>query len=308
MSVTGKFLSISLAGFAALASTVGAEEPSDDSQIDKVTEEFTQALYEAYSSRPRGDKAGYEGWPEEMQGLKIRFIRLSHEGQGWDDGMDESAADVNVVQAFAKIVGQKATQRGEGHSIALLKKYPKDGFPPFVFLTGSERMGRVSVEDLKILREYCLKGGMLIANAGGPDFHASFLEFMRQVFPEKKLFEIAADDSIYQFPNPLPDGAPPLRGPGGGKPLGIREGDRLIVFYHPGDMNDAWKSPKFTDATPEMRKANIELGANLLYYAFNHWFSNVYNKDKNQPAGDPANVPAPAPHTPPKPSAIQAIE
>ena len=30
---------------------------------------------------------------------------------------------------------------------------------------------------------------------------------------------------------------------------------RWIVFYHPGDMNDAWKSPGYSDVTPEMRAA-----------------------------------------------------
>ena len=43
------------------------------------------------------------------------------------------------------------------------------------------------------------------------------------------------------------------------------------MFYHPGDMNDAWKSQGYTDVTPEMRQAAMNLGVNIVYYAFNAW-------------------------------------
>ena len=36
-------------------------------------------------------------------------------------------------------------------------------------------------------------------------------------------------------------------------------------------MNDAWKSQAYTDVTPEMRDAAMNLGVNLVYYAFNQW-------------------------------------
>ena len=40
---------------------------------------------------------------------------------------------------------------------------------------------------------------------------------------------------------------------------------------HPGDMNDAWKSAGYTDVEPEMRDAAMNLGVNLIYYAFTQW-------------------------------------
>ena len=36
-------------------------------------------------------------------------------------------------------------------------------------------------------------------------------------------------------------------------------------------MNDAWKSQGYTDVTPEMRDAAMNLGVNLIYYSFNQW-------------------------------------
>ena len=195
--------------------------------------------------------------------------------------MAKSGADINFLRAFAEETGfDRIADKGESHSIGLLKKYPDDGFPPFVFLTGNGDMGRVSSADRKILREYCLKGGMLIADAGSIQFHRSFIHFMRQVFPDKPMVDIADDDMIYQLPNGFREGAPAFWHHGGRRPLGIKHEGRWVVFYHPGDMNDAWKSKEFTEATPEMREAAIRLGINLVYYSFNHWNEAVLKSEK----------------------------
>lgn len=248
----------------------------EDTEVDQTMEKQTQLTYVASANAKAGKmgKGGGNkgGWPEGMDDYKIRFIRLNHGGRGWDDGMNETRADVNFLQAFAKATGfDRVANRGESHSVALLGKYPDDGFPPFVYMTGDHRVGRLSSRDRKTLREYCLKGGMLIADAGSHRFHRSFTRLMRQVFPDKRLLDIADDDMIYQLPYGFPNGAPAFWHHGGRRALGIKHKGRWIVFYHPGDMNDAWKTPGYTDVTPEMRDAAMNLGINLVYYAFNQW-------------------------------------
>lgn len=251
------------------------EQPDlDDTQVDQQMEEQTQATYAANNAKSGkmgkgGGKAG--GWPEGMEDYKIRFIRLEHNGPGWDDGMDESNADINFLRSFAEVTGfKKIASSGESHSVALLKKYPKDGFPPFVFLTGDGNLD-INESDRKILRDYCLNGGMLIADAGSVNFHNNFMRVIRQVFPDKPLIDIADDDMLYQVPFTFPNGAPPFWRLGGTRALGIKHEGRWIAFYHPGDMNGAWKSQGYTDVTPEMREAAMNLGVNLLYYSFNQW-------------------------------------
>jgi hypothetical protein len=247
----------------------------DDTLVDQQMEEQTKATYQASNAKSGklGKGGGTKGgWPEGMDDYKVRFIRLEHSGAGWDDGMDDTNADINFLRAFAEATGfKKIANKGESHSIALLKKYPKDGFPPFVYLTGNAEMGGVSSADIKILREYCLNGGMLIADAGSARFHQSFTHFMRQMFPDKPLVDIADDEMIYQLPFAFPDGAPAFWHHGGRRALGVKHEGRWCVFYHPGDMNDAWKSQAYTDVTPEMRDAAMQLGINLVYYAFNQW-------------------------------------
>ncbi len=247
----------------------------DHTEVDEQLEAKTTLTYSAQNSKAgkMGKGGGKDGgWPEGMDKYKIRFIRLEHGGAGWDDGMNQTGADINFLRAFAQATGfKKIASKGESHSISLLKKYPKDGFPPFVYITGNGRMGKVTKADQKILRDYCINGGMLIGDAGHRNFHHSYIQFLRQVFPDKSLIDIPDDDMLYQLPNGFPEGAPAFWHHGGRRALGIKHDGRWIAFYHPGDMNDAWKSQNYTDVSPEMREAAINLGVNLIYYSFNQW-------------------------------------
>lgn len=248
----------------------------DDTEVDRQMDEMTQARYEARVNAKAGQMGAgggdTGGWPEGSEDFEMRFVRLKHDGKGWDDGMGESDADVNFMRAFARATPfKKVRSRGEAHSIAMLAKYPDDGFPPFVYLTGNGRMGRTTPRDREILREYCLKGGMLIADAGSRDFDRSFRSFIGQVFNDKPLLDIADDEMIYQLPYGFPNGAPAFWHHGGRRALGIKHEGRWVVFYHPGDMGDAWKSRGYSDVTPEMREAAFQLGINLVYYAFTQW-------------------------------------
>jgi hypothetical protein len=257
----------------------------DDTKVDRIMEEQTQARYQAQVNAKAGKmgKGGGKkgGWPEGMENYKVRFIRLEHGGAGWDDGMNQTGADINFLRAFAKATGfKKIANKGESHSIALLDKYPDDGFPPFVFITGNRDIRGVSPSEIKILREYCLNGGMLIADAGSAHFDSRFRKFIRQVFPDKQLLDIADDDMLYQLPYGFPNGAPAFWHHGGRRAMGIKHDGRWIAFYHPGDMNDAWKSAGFSDVTPDMRDAAMQLGVNLVYYAFNQWNDAVAKRRK----------------------------
>jgi hypothetical protein len=252
--------------------------PLDDTLVDKMIEEITDVQYEtvaenAKSGSPgKGGGKGPPGWPEGQDGAEIRFIRLSHGGYKWDDGMGVTNADKNFMREFQKMTGFKKVRKyGESHPISHLDLYPDDGFPPFVFITGDGPIRGVSNSDYKILREYCKKGGMLIADAGSASFDRSFRDMMRKVFPGSGLLDIADDDRIYQLPFNFPNGAPEFWSHGGRRGMGIKHNNRWMVFYHPGDMNDAWKSSGYAELKPGMRRNALNLGINIVFYAFNEW-------------------------------------
>ena len=211
-----------------------------------------------------GGKKG--GWPDGVPGGKIRFIRLEYRGRDWDDGMDaRSRADINFLTFLKQEVPFPVARKGESHRIGLLKRYPKGFSPPFVYLTGSDTI-YASRADRRVLREYLLDGGMLFADAGSWRWDRSFRGFIRSVFPDKRLIDIADDDEIFQMPYTFVNGAPPLWHHGGFRALGMKHKGRWLVFYHPGDINDAWKTGH-SGMDAEIADKAFQMGINIMYYS-----------------------------------------
>ena len=213
---------------------------------------------------------GPGGWPDGMENSLVRFIRMKYDGSGWDDGMDAvSRADINFLDFFREITGFKTASQSEAHGMALLSKYPKGYAPPFVYMTGDGDI-RVSDREVRIMREYLMGGGMLFADCGSPGWHRSFQSFIKRVFPGESLVKISDDDVLFQLPFPFPNGAPPIWHHGGRDALGIRYKGRWAVFYHPGDINDAWKTNK-GGLTPQMAQDALDMGVNIIYYSFSNY-------------------------------------
>jgi hypothetical protein len=249
-----------------------------DSDVEENVEKASEITYvaDANSAQARaggkmgkgGGKTG--GWPDGVGDDPVRFFRIKHGGPGWDDGMDEvSRADMNFLDEFKKVTGFKIARSPEARTIAQLKNFDKGFAPPFLYLTGAGSIP-VSSGDVKILRDYLLDGGMLFADAGSPQFHDSFRALMAAVFPDRQLVTIADDDPIFQAPFVFPNGAPPLWHHGGNRALGIKHLNRWAVFYHPGDINDAWKTGA-SGMSRDLANASYRLGVNIIYYSFTNY-------------------------------------
>jgi hypothetical protein len=246
----------------------------DDSEVFQEVEQQTLLTYKA-TARAKGGPMGRGGgntggWPDGMEDHLVRFIRLKYGGSNWDDGMSASeGADRNFLEEFKKLTGFNVAEEGEAHTIRLLRKYPKGYAPPFVYMTGSGSI-RASNRDKEILREYLEDGGMLFADAGSAAFDSSFRGFIRSVLPGKRLLVVADDDPLFQQPYVFPHGAPPLWHHGGFRALGMKHEGRWCVFYHPGDVNDAWKTGHSGISAVQAEEA-FQVGVNLVYYAFTQY-------------------------------------
>jgi len=246
----------------------------DDSDVLRRVDEDTQLTYAADPGSVNaklgagGGKTG--GWPEGTGREPIRFIRIEYPGDQWDDGMDaRSRADLNFLQEFRRVTGFRVAARSESHPIRFLKKYTRGYAPPFIYMTGTGGIN-VSAYDMAVLREYLLEGGMLFADASSAQWDRNFRTFAKALFPDKRLVPIADDDPIFQMPYIFPNGAPPLWHHGGMHAMGIKHKGRWVVFYHPGDINDAWKSGH-SGLSPELAKGAFQMGINIIYYAFTHY-------------------------------------
>ncbi|MFM8291645.1 MAG: DUF4159 domain-containing protein [Planctomycetia bacterium] len=249
-----------------------------DSDVEEVVQEASEITYTADTSTAQARVAGKMGkgggktggWPEGVGNDPIRFLRIKHAGPGWDDGMDElSRADMNFLEEFKKVTGFKIARTPEARTIQQLRNFDKGFAPPFMYLTGAGSIP-VSASDVKVLREYLLDGGMLFADAGSPQFHQSFMALMAAVFPDRQVVTIADDDPLFQGPFTFPNGAPPLWHHGGDRALGVKHQNRWAVFYHPGDVNDAWKTGG-SGMSRELSEQSYRLGVNILYHAFTNY-------------------------------------
>ena len=240
-------------------------------------EEATQDTYVATQNKRAGGKGkGTGGWPQGLENSRIRFIRLKYRGGDWDQDMGRGA-DYNLLLKFHQQTGMKIASETEYKTADRLHLFPKKYAPPFIFVTG---MGGISLSEreVKQVRDYCLKEhGMLFIDNGGGNFGGSVRAMLRRIFPGKPLVDIPNDDSIYRQPYVFPDGAPPFWHHDGYRALGVRDEGRWVAFYHPGDINDAWKDGH-SGASEEVADQAYKLGINVMFYAFSQYYSHHFEQ------------------------------
>jgi hypothetical protein len=141
---------------------------------------------------------------------------------------------------------------------------------PMLHMTGHGNVVFSNAEALN-LRTYLLSGGFLhIDDNYGMD------EFIRvelkKVFPDKKLVELPSEHPIFRQKFNF-NGVPKIH-EHDGKPaqaFGIIVESRLVCLYtYETDLSDGWEDPEVHNDTPEKRKQALQMGANILMYAFTH--------------------------------------
>ena len=248
----------------------------EDTQMDKILYEETEAQYEANKNQKTnmGAEKGPGGWPSGAKDGIIRFIRLKYSGGDWNQDMG-FGADYNILLKLREMTGFRIAKNTEAISIGMLAKFKKGKKPPFVFITGRGGIG-VSASEARILRDYCLKeGGMIFADNGGGNFDHHFRHLMRRVLPNLYWVDIPNDDIIYRQPFLFPYGAPKMWHHSGNRALGLRYNGRWVVFYHQGDLNDGWKTGH-SGTSAHLSALAHKMGINVINYAFNQYYQFNY--------------------------------
>jgi hypothetical protein len=140
---------------------------------------------------------------------------------------------------------------------------------PWVHMTGH---GNVvfNQQESDNLRNYLIGGGFLhISDNYGMD------QFIRpqlqRVFPELELVELPYAHGIYHQRFKFPNGLPKIH-EHEGKPaqgFGLFWEGRLIVFYdHETDLGDGWEDPDVHGDSEAVRTKALQMGANIVSYAF----------------------------------------
>jgi hypothetical protein len=140
---------------------------------------------------------------------------------------------------------------------------------PFIHMTGHGRWALTDAE-AKNLRKYLESGGFLhIDDNYGMDEYVR--PALKMVFPELTLVELPFSHPIYHQKFSFPNGLPKIHEHDKTAPKGyglIFKG-RLVCFYSvETDLGDGWEDPEVHNDPPQKHIAALQMGANLIQYAF----------------------------------------
>ncbi len=139
---------------------------------------------------------------------------------------------------------------------------------PFIHMTGHGNVvfSRAEAENL---RTYLLSGGFLhIDDNYGMDEYIRVE--LKKVFPDISLIELPSNHAIYSQKFIL-NGLPKIHAHDEKKSqaFGIVANGRLVCLYtFETDLGDGWEDPQVHNDPPEKRKMALQMGANILMYAF----------------------------------------
>ena len=139
----------------------------------------------------------------------------------------------------------------------------------WVHMTGH---GNVVFSDAEAenLRNYLIGGGFLhIDDNYGMDPYVRAA--MKKVFPELDWIELPFEHPIYSQRFKFKQGLPKVHEHDGepARGFGIFWEDRLVCFYtQECDLGDGWEDPDVHNDPPEVRRQALQMGANIIQYAF----------------------------------------
>ena len=231
--------------------------------IDQVQLQLNELTKHAYTvGYGQGKGAGFSGGTN--RGV-VRFIRLQYNGGDWDQDFGVGA-DLNLLIEYNVRTRQKVAKQTESRKIVQLANFPKGKSPPMVYMTGQRNIS-VNSKEIEILREYLTdKNGMLFADNGGSGhWHGQFFNLMKQVLPKVRPVKIPLDHDVHRVPFTIP--YLPYVAPHGGKDAyGWVVDSRLVAYYHPGDIGDAW-ADGHAGVSAEIAELCYQLGTNVIFYA-----------------------------------------
>jgi hypothetical protein len=241
--------------------------------IDEVRLQLQEVTAHQYTiGYGEGTGAGFAGGTSRG---KVRLMRLEYDGGDWDLNFGVGG-DANMLLEYGLLTQQKVADKSESLRVSQLDRFPKDKSPPIVFLTGQQNLS-FSNGEVKSLREYLReKHGMVFASSGSGHFHNQFMALMNRVLPDVPPVSIPLDDVIHKVPFSVPS-LPYVVPHGGKEAIGWSADGRWLVYYHPGDISDAW-SDGHAGVSREIYDACFRLGVNVINYAHIEYSKRLQSK------------------------------
>lgn len=192
----------------------------------------------------------------------LTVVRIQYDGGG--DWYGNRTTFVNLFRFVTENAGLTTTEKEVTHAIL-----DRDFFRyPIAYIAGHGNI-KFSEAEARRLREYLIRGGFLWADDDyGMDPH--FRREMKKVFPDLEWVELPFSHPIFDVHFRFPNGLPKVHKHDGGPPraYGLFFEGRMVAFYsHNTDISDGCEDADIHEDPPEVRRAALEMGTNILLYA-----------------------------------------
>lgn len=140
---------------------------------------------------------------------------------------------------------------------------------PFLFMTGHGNVVLSSAE-AENLRNYLLGGGFLFVD-DDYGMEPYFEVAIKQVFPEKELIELPYEHPVYHQKFDFNNGAPKVHEHDAKPPRTfaiLHEGRIVLLFSVESNISDGWESEEVHNDPEPVRRASLQMGANIVQFAF----------------------------------------
>lgn len=140
---------------------------------------------------------------------------------------------------------------------------------PFVHMTGHGNVEFNEAETIN-LRKYLTNGGFLhIDDNYGMDKYIK--REIKKLFPNHELTPLGANHTIFKAPFLFQDGLPKIHEHDNKPPqaFAIIIDNRIVLLYtYETDLGDGWENPEVHNNPESVRKKALQMGANIINYAF----------------------------------------
>ncbi len=195
---------------------------------------------------------------------RIYFIRLKHDIGNWYAHQD----GVTALLAFMNRYFQCESENRPMTAQEIQQKYlSKGAIPSFIYVSCDDNFS-LTTDEASILRGYVDRGGFLFLDSAPDEITRGVVaDQLAKVVPSGRLAPLSPSHPINRFLFRLAQ-------PGVGenwsdaKNYGITVGDRLAVFYTPGNLAHYYELSR--DKSDDYSTAQFQMGANVVAYAINH--------------------------------------
>lgn len=140
---------------------------------------------------------------------------------------------------------------------------------PFLHMTGHGNV-LINAQEAENLRLYLEAGGFVhVDDNYGMDPY--FRKALREAFPDWPLQLLSPKHPLFHQVFKFPQGLPKIHQHDQKPPEAwalIHQGRVVLLYTYESDLSDGWEDPEVHKDPPELRRAALEMGANILHYAF----------------------------------------